>query len=1521
MNTRKLFNWVNSALTQKESEMSARKLFNELSILALLLLLAMLAGRSTPMWAAEQPKHLTTDVSGHITTDTTWTLAGSPYVVTDDVTVDEGVTLTIEPGVVVKFNDAGDDLIVNGSLVAQGTEEEPIVFTSLKDDAHGGDTNEDGLASSPAPHDWGGIVFNASSSGNLLEHVWIGYGGSYGGANLKVYTNDVTIRDSVIGWSHQRGIYVQNASPTIENNEIRDNGTDGIYFNGFDDTQPVALTANTFISNTNWAVYAALSDEVVDVTLDNNTSTGSAYNGFGINGTISGTVTYSANVGFPFIVGYGLGDVTVQEPASLTIQPGTVVKLEGRRLLVNGSLVAPGTAGQPIVFTSLKDDVHGGDTNGDGSASSPAPNDWGSIVFNASSSGNVLEHAWIGYGGAYLGNVAIYTSDVAVRDSVIGWSSQRGIYVANASPTIEHNEIRQNNKDGIYFVGFDDTRPVELTANTFISNTNWAACAYLTDEVVDVTLDNNTSTGSAYNGFVINGTISGTVTYSTNVGFPFIVGYGWGDVTVQEPASLTIQPGTVVKFEGRSLLVNGSLVAQGTAGQPIVFTSLKDDVHGGDTNGDGSASSPAPNDWGSIVFNASSSGNVLEHAWIGYGGAWWGNVAIYTSDVAIHDSVIGWSSQRGIYVENASPTIEHNTIRDNNTGIHVTGDSQPTLRENGILNNDQYGVYTAYGSQPTLRGNAIFNNGQYGVYNADTSVIVDAASNWWGSSSGPYHSTANPFGEGDQVSNAVLFTPWLEYPIPGTVALDEVIVGVRGASRFFPGQVAHYGISYANLTTHTVESAVLVFALPYTADYEDSTAGGIYWPERHQVLWKLGDLAPGSLGKLTVKVRYLWGIPSGFQDTAMALLGGTNLYTDMIDVSPYLAYTPLEIVDETVLTEAQIEAERQAHPDMDTIYTQALADGFVFGTAVRFSVNGGEQVTQTLLLDLDRRAVMYLGLQGDQVIASTFEGSTYTLQDTTGGMTWNMQTGVREYWGSWSSGAATLSTQSPSGGGCCMRNCLTGVVVDSVLSKVSKAHDAWSKTKDFYDAVNKRTPDAIAKAAKNLIKNVPALGEVIGVTECLAKCAGDPHSQDCTGDKLTCEYTWWNIFRWLGVPSVKIYRCSGGCYLPSPVFRPCAFRQRCVPGKGCVSCTKPGVDCQQTTFTVARDPNAKYGPEGDLLPSQWVTYTITYENEGEGRAYGVFVVDELSEHFDETTLTVYGDGDFYTGTRTLSWYVGELAPKGEVGSEGAVTFTVRLKDDLPSGTVIVNQAVVHFPSVPEETPTNLVVNTIQPVVALPQSLETESGQLLTITLQGVEVSGLPLTFTVAEEPLYGELTGIAPTLVYTPMANFVGLDYFTFQASNGITESMPAEVQILVNPWSGDTTPPEIVWTEPEDGAVIAEVSATPVLTDAAGPAYAPFIVAQFSEVVSATTVTTETVQMVDGGGQPVSVTVTYNGVFNQAVVIPREPLQDNTRYTVIVSQGVKDLIGNPMEADYTWSFSIGAPPSKIYLPVILKSY
>lgn len=112
-----------------------------------------------------------TNVSGGIYANTTWTLANSPYIVTDTVVVFPGVTLTIEPGVVVKFDSNIRMEIRQATLIAQGTAADSITFTSS--------------AGSPTPGIWSEIYLNnctVSTNFNfckILFSRWGIYGGNY----------------------------------------------------------------------------------------------------------------------------------------------------------------------------------------------------------------------------------------------------------------------------------------------------------------------------------------------------------------------------------------------------------------------------------------------------------------------------------------------------------------------------------------------------------------------------------------------------------------------------------------------------------------------------------------------------------------------------------------------------------------------------------------------------------------------------------------------------------------------------------------------------------------------------------------------------------------------------------------------------------------------------------------------------------------------------------------------------------------------------------------------------------------------------------------------------------------------------------------------------------------------------------------------------------------------------------------------------------------------------------------------
>ncbi len=682
------------------------------------------------------------DVAGDFKVDTSGQ-AGFALRLANDLTVDAGAALTLSPGTVVKAGNAAYDLHVFGRLIADGTLAQRIVFTSFKDDSFGGDTNGDGTASAPAAGDWGQVWLRTGSSGNVLRHAILAYGGALGQTNtlatLRTDTPQVLLTDTTVRRSRQHGIYAANAPLSLARVSLEESSSVGLYLDDLTGTVDVTLEGNTFRANGAQAVFLDLQGVTGQIVARGNVATGNGTNGAGVQGFFVGPFRFDWTQQDGFALRMA-GDLTVQAGAALTLTPGVVIKgsAADHELRVGGSLIARGTAARPVVVTSFKDDSFGGDTNGDGGATSPAPGDWGQVWLRAASTGSVLEEVVLAWGGAdnvtdVLANLRVDAGRFSLVGGAVRRSKQRGIYAVRSSGEIRGVAVEDNVLGGILFSNLQGSVDITLADNRFLRTGGHAVFLDLNGTAGQVTASGNTASGNQVNGAGIQGTVGGPLTldWSGQTDLPLRLN---ADLFVRAGGVLTLSPGAIVKGGSpqHDLIVDGSLVARGTAAQPVIFTSLKDDARGGDTNNDGAASAPAAGDWGQVWLRAASSANVLEHCVLAWGGA---NVTDTLANLRIDTPGVSATSC----------TFE----RSAQSGVRVTSSPPPLFSGNRLESN------TSHGLQHTGSG------------------ILDARHNWWGDPSGPFHPTLNPSGQGNRVSDNVLFDPWLTVPDPAGLAAPE----------------------------------------------------------------------------------------------------------------------------------------------------------------------------------------------------------------------------------------------------------------------------------------------------------------------------------------------------------------------------------------------------------------------------------------------------------------------------------------------------------------------------------------------------------------------------------------------------------------------------------------------------------------------------------------------------------------------------------------------------------------------------
>ena len=168
-----------------------------------------------PIILSSQPlKTIAGSVKGYWSSDTTYSVIGN-------ILVPAGDTLIIEAGTTVQF-DGFYYFGISGLLIAQGSEEDSIYFTSF------GRVKSQG--------DWGGINFNHTSNDNsILSYCIVEYGNStdrdspVGGALIVCNQANPTIENCRLQQSLRNGIQCNSSTPTIINNEIYNNVGHGLY--------------------------------------------------------------------------------------------------------------------------------------------------------------------------------------------------------------------------------------------------------------------------------------------------------------------------------------------------------------------------------------------------------------------------------------------------------------------------------------------------------------------------------------------------------------------------------------------------------------------------------------------------------------------------------------------------------------------------------------------------------------------------------------------------------------------------------------------------------------------------------------------------------------------------------------------------------------------------------------------------------------------------------------------------------------------------------------------------------------------------------------------------------------------------------------------------------------------------------------------------------------------------------------------------------------------------------------------
>ncbi len=296
-----------------------------------------------------------------------------------------------------------------------------------------------------------------------------------------------------------------------------------------------------------------------------------------------------------------------------------------------------------------------------------------------------------------------------------------------------------------------DRAHVDITNNTFLRT---GRLAIVTHDFVDVLIDGNTfDKGGADFGYAMELGSASTATVSDNTI------YGFNTPAASDnsaSAGIYIENSFTQGMSGISKTVNldGNRIYDCQNG---LFIGNQFDTFAGDVDIVVTAT-------GNSIHDNTGSGVVIVDEDREYGSSvsasFTGNAVVDNGSVGYH---VGSDGDADITVD-----LTGETITGNNLGVHLYD----------ILGTSSGSVYSISVTQSTIMGNTSF-----GIENIFAGCIIDAAHNFWGTLTGPYHPVTNATGQDNAVSDYVDFMPWCnsdfsycEYPVMcGNAENDESI--------------------------------------------------------------------------------------------------------------------------------------------------------------------------------------------------------------------------------------------------------------------------------------------------------------------------------------------------------------------------------------------------------------------------------------------------------------------------------------------------------------------------------------------------------------------------------------------------------------------------------------------------------------------------------------------------------------------------------------------------------------------------